>query len=311
MVNLLARMKSAITGVSILIPNGISLHQYVPLYGNDFRAGLVRLVNSITGPRSNYAVSFNFDGQMAHPTVSVLVGGDSQHQSLATIQVEANAWTAYINASQPLPDWDTPIPFGPHLAATLAVAEIFKYLLICNFPHQISELQIKLLNDVAFSALTYGADPGISTYPSINTSLSLNNIAIAGVGAGGSAALYTLSCLPGLTGKISLIDPGRHKQSNLTRYLLSSYHDCHAGTHKIETARSFLRHHHPTLEVQLEPLPYAEVTDRDFRLVVSTVDTPEARWDIQNDWPAVLLDAAVVETIYAVLRDVSIRMIRV
>lgn len=302
MTNLLARMKTAITHVVVSVPYKIPLHPNVPVPGNNLRDGLIELVQSISGPQSNHSVKFDFNGVMKKPTLRVFIGRDENSKSPADIRVEATAWTAYINASQPCADWDTPLPFGPHMAATLAVAEIFKYLLIRNFPQQTERLQIKLLDNLEFCVLTYGADPGDDAYPKIDDAVHLDNIAIAGVGAGGSAALYSLSCIPNLSGKIALIDPGHHKKSNLTRYLLTSYLDCHNGTLKSEIAYEFLRRTHPSLEIRVEPRPYDEVNDRGFRLVVSTVDTPEARWDIQNDWPPVILDAAVVETIYAILR---------
>jgi len=302
MVNLLARMKTAVTEVAMHIPPGVPVQKPVPLQGNDLRHGLSQLVQSINGPESKYAVQFNFDGIMRNPTVTVSIGASDSTINAANIRVEANAWTAYINASRPRADWNPELPFGSHIAATLATAEIFKHLLLHNFPQQTAQLQIKLLDDTEFCALTYGRDPGENQHPVIDGTLHLDNVAIAGVGAGGSAALYTLSCLQSLAGEITLIDPGCHKQSNLSRYMLSTYDDCHNRTLKSDRAYDFLKERHPLVDIQKEPLPYADVVDRNFRLVVSTVDTPEARWDIQQDWPSVILDAAVVESIYAVLR---------
>ena len=48
------------------------------------------------------------------------------------------------------------------------------------------------------------------------------DLAVVGCGAGGSAALYVLAMQPGLAGEIALIEHGRHKLSNLNRYLMTT-----------------------------------------------------------------------------------------
>lgn len=302
MVNLLARMKTAVSDVVIDIPHGVSVRENVPLVSNDLRDSLGQLAEAVNGPESRYTVRFEFERQMVDPTVTVSIGRTKVGHDSPDICVEANAWTAFVNTSHPRADWDTQLPFGAHIAATLAVAEIFKLLLLRNFPDKAEQLRIRLLDNAEFSGLTYGLEPRANEVPQFSGALCLHDVAIAGVGAGGSAALYTLGCVPTLTGSVTLIDPGAHKKSNLARYLLSSYSDCHTAVPKVNVACEFLKGLQPAVELHTEALPYDQVVDRDFRLVVSTVDSPEARWDIQNDWPTVILDAAVVETIYAALR---------
>lgn len=299
LVNLLGRMKAIISQVAITVPADVEAHEQVPLANGYLRAGLEQLVSSLSGPDSKHSVVFDFTGQMAQPTVTVAFDSEEHNRTPADIIVGADSWTAYINASTSCSGWTTRVPVGPHVAATLAATEIFKRLLLHNFPNQ-TRNQIKLAEDVSFSALNY-ANPPEQTL-SLPEQVELEHVAIVGVGAGGSAALYTLACFPQLTGEITLVEPGNHKESNLARYLLSNYEDCHRGSSKIRRAYTFLQQQQPLLAVQMEPLPYEEVNEPDYRLVISTVDTPESRWAIQHDWPPVVLDAAVIETIYAVLR---------
>lgn len=298
--NLLSRMKALVSRVSLPVPEAIALNPIVPLIGNDLRSGLEQLAASVSGPQSHYPVSFDFRSRIRSSDVTLCLG--QPQDDSAGIWIGANAWTAYVNTSHDKSDWNTSVPFGPHLAATLGVAEIFKRLLAHNFTEAVSDLQFKLLENVEFSALTYGADPGNEAYPDLGQEILLDNVAIAGVGAGGSAAVYSLACLPQLAGTLALIDPGNHKKSNLSRYLLSTYDDCYNATYKVSRTQTFLAQRHPKLVLQVETEEYAGVFNRDFRAVVSTVDTPEARWTIQRDYPPVILDAAVVETIYTLLR---------
>jgi molybdopterin/thiamine biosynthesis adenylyltransferase len=300
-INLLARMRSIVSSVSVRVPRGLRRQSHVPLHGDDLRDGLEHLVSTIAGPGSPFPVEFDFDGDAELPVARLALGHSREGHKPSQITVEADAWTAYVNAPQIDGDWSTDTPFGPHMAACLGVAEVFKWLLHYNFPQHVNR-PLHFLRDTGFSALTYAVWHGPTTRPALPSPIHLERVAIAGVGAGGSTAVYTLGCLPGLAGEITLIDPGRHKRSNLARYLLSTYEDCHQGTSKVSVAGEFLQCQQPELRVHLEDASYTDVAHRDFRLVVSTVDTPEARWDIQRDNPPVILDAAVLETIYALLR---------
>lgn len=299
--NLLARMQSIVGHVCVPLPRGIRRHPQVPLQGDDLRLGLEHLVGSVAGAGVRFPVAFSFDDREERPVVRLMLGHGREAEGDRRVTVQADAWTAYVNAPHAQSDWRTTIPFGPNLAACLGVAEIFKWLLHHNFPQR-SDRPLQFLQDATFSTLTYGGWSGQDDYPEVPNPAQLQNVAIAGLGAGGSTVVYTLGCLPGLAGDITLIEPGRHKRSNLARYLLSTHEDCARGTSKVQLAHDYLHGRHPGLCIRPDAHSYADVADRDFGLVVSTVDTPEARWDIQRDHPPLILDAAVLETIYALLR---------
>lgn len=299
--NLLARMKSIIRSVSVDLPYGISKHDQVPLSSRDLREGLEILVDSISGPESVYEVEFHFGRKASKPTLSLAVGRAKLIEDV-DILIEANAWTAFINHVQADVSWDDPIPFGALAAATLGATEVFKHVLVRNFPDQ-SGRNIRFVQDLAFSLLNYGI-PASFRVPKINGAFQLKNIAIAGVGAGGSTVIYALASMPKLSGQVTLIDPGNHKKSNLSRYLLSTYDDCTNQTSKVEKATSFLTEWQPGLIITPHMAEYENVEKRKYDVVVSTTDTPEARWNLQRDWPPLILDTAVIGTIYAAARIV-------
>lgn len=300
-VNLMARMKAIVSTVAVDLPYGIERHGKVPLPGNDLREGLEQLVSSLSGPESEYDVTWRFDTKQPRPTVSVALSRKNGDAPASDVVVGAGPWTAFINMPGSRSNWSEPIPVGPHMAATFGVAEVFKQLLMRNYPEQ-TRRPVKLLENTAFCALTYEDKPLGNAYLRADARLDLDRMGIVGLGAGGTAALYTLASYPHVDGAVTLIEPANHKKSNLARYPLSNYEDCAYGTSKVEVAGAFLRRQAADLIVQEEDLSYADVRERDFRLVLSTVDTPEARWDIQRDSIPIILDAAVVESIYALLR---------
>ena len=298
-VNLLARMKSVVHSVYIDLPYGIDKHDQVPLDSEDLRDGLETLIASISGPTSDYAVEFCFGSKASKPTLSLAIGRNGLTENVDVL-MEADAWVAFINHSKDLASWDDSLPIGALAAATLGVAEAFKHLLVRNYPNQ-SGRSMKFIENLGFSLLTYN-HVSHSDISKVAGPIHLKNTAIAGVGAGGSTVVYALSCMSQLLGRISLIDPGSHKKSNLSRYLLSTYDDCTNQTSKVVRATSFLASRQVRLEIIPHMIEYENVQQRDFEVVVSTTDTPEARWNLQRDWPPLILDTAVIGTIYAIAR---------
>lgn len=299
LINLLTRMKSIVTVVSIKLPHGIAKHQAVHLGGEDLRDSLETMIAGVSGPESEYEVEFLFDGTVHEPTVSLAIGREGLFDDVE-ILIEADPWAAYINQPGAQSRWNKVIPFGPMAGASLGVAEIFKQLLIKNYPDQGSR-KIKFLNCLSFSLLDYGVARKPVHLPA-EEGIELKNMAIAGLGAGGSAVVYVLSSIPSLRGKITLVDPGDHKKSNLGRYLLSRYADCYEQTSKVDRAAAVLDARNANLEVIAHQSYYEDLVERDYEIVVSTTDTPEARWNLQRDWPSVILDAGVIGTIYSIAR---------
>lgn len=301
-VNLIARMKSIVNEVLLPIPLDIEKYNSIPLHHNDFRIGIQELVESLSGQKSEYRVKFYFDDiKPFKPTVVLSLDLSQNNYTCPMVTIGADDWTAYVNSTFKSNFTNIKIPIGSFIAGNLGVAEVFKHLLKINFPSQNSR-KIHFLNNIAFCALDYTFDESPRQYPPLPELVEINNMAIAGVGAGGSAALYTLSSFPNLSGDITLIDPEKLKKSNLTRYLLTSYEDISQHKEKVEVASSFVNSFQPSVTLTKKSQPYHMVNQRDFHIILSTVDNPEGRWDIQRDNPSVILDASVVDTIYSILR---------
>lgn len=300
-VNLLARMKSVIHSVYIGLQYGIKKHDQVPLDAQDLREGLENLISSISGSESNYVVEFYFGNKPPKPTLTLAIGRSGLSDDV-DILLEADAWTAFVNHRDDLSSWDGSFPVGPLATAVLGAAEVFKRILVINYPNQ-SGRSLRFIQNLAFSLLTYNSRTH-RNISNIDKPLHLKDTTIAGVGAGGSTVAYALACMPQLLGRIVLIDPGKHKKSNLNRYLLSTYDDCTNQTSKVGRALSFLAEKQPELKITPYAIEYENVKQRNFEVVVSTTDTTEARWNLQRDWPPLILDTAVVGTIYAIARIV-------
>ena len=287
--HLLARMKGTVS--TVLIPEHFTrtpLTDGVPLVGNTLLDGLTDLVNSLSGPRSDYTVRLDQDGRDADVTVAIGVDtGD--------IRVGADGWRAFTGDQVERSRWGDKAPFGPYMAATMAAAQTLRALIRINWDEPWVAPE-----DIAFSLYDYTVGAGATPGPDLNH-LRLADITLAGAGAGGTAALYTLASLPVLDGRLTIVEPGRHKLSNLGRYLTTTYQDVDSQAHKLETAQRFLSSHAPALHV--EPVPRTwEIDPRPAGLVIASVDTLEGRWAIQHDVDGIILEAGVDGFLYTALR---------
>lgn len=111
---------------------------------------------------------------------------------------------------------------------------------------------------------------------------------------------------PGLAGTIALVEHDRHKLSNINRYLMTTATDVEAGCHKLATAADHLARFAPRLHPTLYPERWERLAAYPWPFLLSTVDTVEARWAIQQRAraDAEILDGAVHDLLYVLLRVV-------
>ncbi|HEV8683417.1 MAG TPA: hypothetical protein VGS09_11700 [Actinomycetota bacterium] len=294
LVHLLARMKGVVRSVAVHLPTEVPVLPGVPLVGPALDRGLEGLVGGLTGPESRFGVDLEI-GPSGHPDVLIAVGD----RPAADITLGADAWRALCGGCVAWARWEDRCPLGPYMAATIGSAEVLKRLLSLNF----GIAEAGPVGDLAFSLFDYGVDREAGIGPDV-AELEVRDLAVAGAGAGGTAALYTLASFPLVHGEVTAVEPGRLKESSLGRYLMSDYEQVHAGVHKLESAGSFLRTHVPGLLLSAEPRRWHEVR-REWGTVLCTVDTPDARWDVQRSGPRVILEAGVAGTLYAILRVVA------
>jgi ThiF family len=295
LVNELARMKGVVSAVHVLGAAEQDVLPGVPLTERTLAAGLAVLVDSLNAPSSELAAQIEFSAA-AEPAARALIG-DAPGGGLS---LGADAWRALLGARARESDWHAHAPYGAALAAALAGAEMFKAIVKHNVGPDPAR---RVVQDLAYSAFNFGIDANAAIGPDI-TSLRLQDLAVVGCGAGGTAALYVLAMQPGLSGEIALIEPNLHKLSNLNRYLMSSAADVHTPRHKLASVTEHLARHAPALHPTLYAQPWALLSSPPWGFLLCTVDTLPARWAIQSRARAgaEILDGAVQDMLYAMLK---------
>lgn len=288
-------MKGVVSSIAVTGVEGVPVLPGVPLEGGDLEAGLAGFVGSLNAPGLKYPATIAFAD--TSDAVRVRIGTSAE----ADVVVGADAWRALLGRYAAEADWDAHAPYGAALGASVAAVEVFKHLLLRS---GIDDPQRRLAGDLAFSSFNYGVGAEAAVGPDVRE-LELLDVAVAGCGAGGSAALYVLALQPGIRGEIALIEPGRHKLSNINRYLMTTASDVHERRHKLGSAANYLSRFAPTLRPTLYPLTWEMLDAHAWQLVLATVDTVPARWAIQ--WRAEgaeIFDAAVDDLLYSVFRVV-------
>ncbi len=297
-VNEMARMKGVVDRIHVvgLEPNDAVLPS-VPLQAERMQAGLTRLVQSLNAPGSPFQAQILFE-TAKDPAALVGIGGPGTE---APLVAAADAWRALLGrrwVSEAA--WDAYAPYGAALAGSCLAAEAFKRIVAANADQAAAGV---VLEEFAFSAFNYGVGASAAVGPDI-LSLALRDFAVVGCGAGGTAALYVLGMQSDLSGKLALVENGRHKLSNLNRYLMTTAADVTDQRHKLASAINHLAIHAPMLRLYAIPRPIEQVPSPSWRLALSTVDNVPARWIIQRRFPndAVLLDAGVRDLEGVVMR---------
>lgn len=297
LVNELARMKGVVGDIHIVTDDNAKVLWATPLVSDLLLVdGLGILVRSLNTPESTYHASLRL-GPAADPAVRVRVGCGPAD---AEILVACDAWRALLGRFTAEADWNAANPIGPALAAAVAAVEVFKRLVTANG----SSIDARPApTDFAYSAFNYGIDADAAVGPDVG-SLQLVDLAIVGCGAGGSGVAYILAMHPRLSGVLGLIEPGIHKLSNVNRYLATAATDVHAARHKLSSLVHHLASFAPSLALELHPRPWEQLDRHPWRVLISAVDTIEARWQIQRraHTDSTIIDIAVNDLLYAVLR---------
>jgi hypothetical protein len=293
LVHLLARMKGLVHRIVLPELGDQPVLEGVPVCGASFAAGLNDLVRGLSGPQSRFAPELIY-GQTC-PAADVTIGIGLRD---ADFLVGCDAWRALFGRTVAEACWTDECPLGSFCAAAIGATEVFKRLLRRNLGWR----EGTFIEDLAFSLLNYGVDEEAMPGPDVGE-VSLKDFAVAGAGAGGTAALYALGSFPRVSGEVVVVEPGFLKESNIGRYLMSDYQQAHGHAHKLDSVSQFLARHAPSVTVVGERARWQEVS-RTWGTVLATVDTPEARWDVQRSGARLILDAGVIGTLYAVLRVV-------
>lgn len=206
--------------------------------------------------------------------------------------VDGAGWIAALGTTTEASDDGNPV--GPLVAADFAAAEVFKGLFARAFPQ----------SPFVTRFTTWSGEFSTYSYQSGGPSPRMGPIMLEGVvvGAGGVSAgtLLVLGALGShLSGHLALIDHDVVMLHNLNRLLYATVVGARRQRLKVDEAKTYLTARCPSLVVD----PYPELfgtyksrtprrRDRRFPLVVTGLDSDEARLEVQRETPCVLIDGS-------------------
>lgn len=209
------------------------------------------------------AINPNVAFSSSPPMVTLVVG--NQVRQGDALYARADGWVARVSRAPVGGVPGAPNPLAAGAAASLAVAELFRR----TFQAHVPKVTFK---DISVSLLDFTETGGIDESL---IAASIGTVGLVGLGAVGSGAVWCLSRLQRITGRIDLIDPQPIEESNLQRYVLAL--DAHIAVLKTQLAYEALG---PT-SVQLvqRTMPFEDAADHGFAdtLAVSVDNVPTRR----------------------------------
>lgn len=210
----------------------------------------------------------------------------SSWPSAAILRVSANEWTGAVtpDSTQALPlNLASSNPFGPYVAACLAVGQAYMYARVREHV-----LQAVALNAWTLDQTTNDLTASDGVHPN-EPSAELDHV-LAGVGAVGSALLLTLWAYQPASGTIRAVDADPHgiDDTNLQRCV--PFHRIDIEQPKAQTAAMRLNGHHGLV---IEPTNgRAEDLVGAQTHLISAIDTEQARQALQDKYPASAVQAS-------------------
>lgn len=302
LVNTLLRVGPIVTAVQVTLPRDAPLSVRMPLLEGSTLEGAIRTLAARVGTQVTLEV-----GTRPASSPEVYVGIGCQPAGKPGVSVASDGWIARISGDEHHPRLGNKAnPIGAFVAACLAGVEVFKELFVrkadvlmpirqnIDVRHRIA--RVSEMN--AFSALTYRQDRGDEPNPHLPHRIDMGDVTVAGVGAGGGAAVFALASIEGLSGTLRLVDPDEIVHKNLERYIYATAADADQGRKKVERlAELFVVN--PRVAVDARAVPYQDLPEtvrNSLQTVVATVDNAKTRTSIQYDLPRTVLDAAVTQT---------------
>jgi molybdopterin/thiamine biosynthesis adenylyltransferase len=220
--------------------------------------------------------------------------------------IDASGWVARVSGAGKLPirsELEDANPFGALAAAALGAAEVFKHVL------KIRREKGGFFGETSFSTYDYGVATD-SVGPSLPERLILPSTLLAGVGAVGNAFLLALAQVPGLSGKLVVVDKEfLDDSSNLNRYALAREADVRPENPLPKTTlatRLFAGTNVSVRPLQMDVKEIARTIERVEMprpdVIISALDNNPSRYEIQDLWPDLLLEGATSETLLQVSR---------
>jgi len=200
------------------------------------------------------------------------------------IYIGSDGWIAKVSTQEPVSCGSTRNPFGAAAAACFGAANLFRII----FNDYLEQGDID--RHIIFSLLDFSFNKANVENPSLSRT-QLGESFLIGVGAIGNGAIWALSKLEDIEGKLHLIDPENIETTNLQRYVLCTQNDI--GKSKVEVAGSLIAK--SSLEVSLHPQQWGEYLNSrsNFHLerVAVAVDSAKDRCSIQASLPQWIVNA--------------------
>jgi len=289
--NLLARLWPVVQYLEIVLPGNVALLASVPKWAAPHLDAHIREMLSAVATRTRWRVAEAPRGACD----CSLALGDVRVTTSDQVSFGSDGWQAFVAPGATMPTGEKVNPVGAYAAACLAVAEVWKRLLLASRIELSGAPVVPLEEPLSFSSLTYGVgDTGVN--PDLPDTASIDKLTMIGLGAGGGAAAHTLASVPRLAGHFELVEPDSLDRTNHNRYVYAGAADLDPGRTKTEVVAEILRGH-AGVSVQEHPYPFneASLATSSYEYVLAAVHSREARRQIQMETPMVLWDAAAGE----------------
>ena len=170
--------------------------------------------------------------ELAGVTACLAVGTTKVATDARTVYVGSDGWLLRLSPTEPVRSGATLNPFGAAAAACFGVANVFRIAFAQHLPHGGPDGQFTL------SVFDFEPNAPSPTNPPLGP-INLGEGHLAGVGAIGNGAVWTLTRLGRLRGTLHLIDHELIELTNLQRYVLAVQGDTESP--KVTLASNALR----------------------------------------------------------------------
>jgi ThiF family len=213
-------------------------------------------------------------------TVSIGIGDVD-----AEIHVGMSGTTASISRSGPRSV--APGRIGALLAGPMIAAEGFKTVFRSRMPSVV-------MRDYILDPLSFGVDGPV--FPTIELDNIKLDLAVLGCGSIGFGIVDAVTMLPGLSGRIVLVDNGTLEERNLYKYPRLDRAAARAGQSKVAALRLLLEKHQSQLCVEGRETNVSSLTSTPSRIAIASVDNIPARYACQELLTQDLINVAIAGT---------------
>lgn len=220
-------------------------------------------------------------------TINLIVGNTTYQTGKNTkFYIGSDEWIAKLSTTKPVGSVNSNNPFGAGAAACFGAANVFRMV----FKNQLTKGECD--KDFSVSLFDYIKS---NTYLKNNgpklDKIHLDETQLIGIGAIGNSVIWALGNIPGLIGKLEIIDNQEIDLTNLQRYVLASQGDVNKS--KVILAKEFMSNSQLTIKEQ----PYSwekYVQNRKdwlIKKVAVCVDSAKDRIIVQSSLPKKIFNA--------------------